>query len=138
MNQSTPIIVKVVVDRPLPEAFDYLWDKRILRVMPQVGMLVEVPFGRINVPGLVIEVTTYSHLNDSKLKTVLQVAPLNPLDSRLMELAYFASQYYIHGLGETIVSAIPKWWRTTSNWSKSLDRLKLETKGLIELKARDI
>ncbi len=137
MNQSTPIIVKVVVDRPLPEAFDYLWDKRILRVMPQVGMLVEVPFGRINVPGLVIEVTTYSHLNDSKLKTVLQVAPLNPLDSRLMELAYFASQYYIHGLGETIVSAIPKWWRTTSNWSKSLDRLKLETKGLIELKAKE-
>jgi primosomal protein N' (replication factor Y) len=137
LNQSTPIIVKVVVDRPLPEAFDYLWDKRILRVMPQVGMLVEVPFGRINVPGLVIEVTTYSHLNDSKLKTVLQVAPLNPLDSRLMELAYFASQYYIHGLGETIVSAIPKWWRTTSNWSKSLDRLKLETKGLIELKAKE-
>ncbi len=137
MNQSTPIIVKVVVDRPLPEAFDYLWDKKILRAMPKVGMLVEVPFGRINVPGLVIEVTTYSHLNDSKLKTVLQVAPLNPLDSRLMELAYFASQYYIHGLGETIVSAIPKWWRTTSNWSKSLDRLKLETKGLIELKAKE-
>lgn len=129
LNQSTPIIVKVVVDRPLAEAFDYLWDKETFRGLPQVGMLVEVPFGRTNLPGLVIEVTTYSDFNYSKLKEVLQVAPLNPLDSRLMELAHFASQYYVHGLGETIVSAIPKWWRTTSNWGKSLDQLKLETKG---------
>ena len=137
MNQLTPIIVKVVVDRPLPEAFDYLWDKEILRAMPHVGMLVEIPFGRTNLPGLVIEVTTYSHLAVSKLKKVLQVAPINPLDGRLMELAHFASQYYVHGLGETIVSAIPKWWRTTSNWSKSLDQLKLETRGVTETKAEE-
>ena len=97
-----------MVDRPLPEAFDYLWDKATLRGAPQIGMLVEVPFGRTNLPGIVIEVTTYSQLNESKLKKVMQVAPLNPLNSRLMELAYFASQYYVHGLGETILSTIPK------------------------------
>ena len=98
-------------------------------------MLVEVPFGRTSLTGLIIEVTTHSYLNDSKLRKVLQVAPLIPLDGRLMELAHFASQYYVYGLGETIVSAIPKWWRTTSNWSKSLDQLKLETKGASESKA---
>ncbi|WP_286223758.1 replication restart helicase PriA [Polynucleobacter sp. HIN6] len=137
MNQSAPIIVKVVVDRPLPEAFDYLWDKETLRAIPQVGMLVEVPFGRTNLPGIVIEVTTYSHLNDSKLKKVLQIAPLNPIDNRLMELAHFASQYYLHGLGETIVSAIPKWWRTASNWNKPLDYLNLKTKDATESKAKE-
>jgi primosomal protein N' (replication factor Y) (superfamily II helicase) len=127
LNQSTPIIVKVVVDRPLQEAFDYLWNQESLQVKPQTGMLVEVPFGRISLVGIIIEVTTYSQLNQSKLKGVLRVAPLIPLDGRLIELGYFASQYYIHGLGETLVSAIPKWWRTSSNWRKSQEQLS-ETK----------
>lgn len=100
-------------------------------------MLVEVPFGRTNLPGLIVEVTTCSHLNDSKLKKVLRVAPLSPLDGHLMELAYFASQYYVHGLGETIVSTIPKWLRTPSNWNKSFDQLKLETKGPAELRVKE-
>ena len=95
-------------------------------------MLVEVPFGRTNLPGLVIGVNTHSQLKISQLKEVLQVAPLIPLDSRSMELAHFASQYYVHGLGETIVSAIPKWWRTTSNWGKSLGQIGLATKNAVE------
>ena len=132
MNQSKSVIVKVVVDRPLPEAFDYLWDQERLRATPQKGMLVEVPFGRTNLPGLVIGVNTHSQLKISQLKEVLQVAPLIPLDSRSMELAHFASQYYVHGLGETIVSAIPKWWRTTSNWGKSLGQIGLATKNAVE------
>jgi primosomal protein N' (replication factor Y) len=123
LNQSTRIIVKVVVDRPLQEAFDYLWNQDSLRVKPQIGMLVEVPFGRISLVGLIIEVTTYSELKQSKLKAVLRVAPLIPLNDRLMELGYFASQYYIHGLGETLVSAIPKWWRTSTHWNRPLQQL---------------
>jgi len=129
LNQSTPIIVKVVVDRPLQEAFDYLWNQESIRVKPQIGMLVEVPFGRLSLVGLIIEVTTYSELKQSKFKEVLQVAPLIPLNDRLMELGYFASQYYIHGLGETLVSAIPKWWRTSSNWSKPPDKLSTTKKA---------
>jgi primosomal protein N' (replication factor Y) len=132
LNQSKSAIVKVVVDRPLPEAFDYLWDQEKLRTTPQNGMLVEVPFGRTNLPGLVIGVNAHSQLKNSQLKEVLQVAPLIPLDSRSMELAHFVSQYYVHGLGETIVSAIPKWWRTTSNWGKSLGQIGLATKNAVE------
>lgn len=137
LNQPIPIIVKVVVDRPLREAFDYLWDKEALRARPQIGMLVEVPFGRTNLPGLIIEVTTYSELKQSKLKKVIQASPLIPLDSRLMELAQFASQYYVHGLGETIVSAIPKWWRTTSNWSKPASQLDAAKKAATQSKGKD-
>ena len=46
MTQSAPIIVKVVVDRPLNDAFDYLWNSASLGAKPEIGMLVEVPFGR--------------------------------------------------------------------------------------------
>ena len=123
MNQSAPIIVKVVVDRPLNDAFDYLWNSASLGAKPEIGMLVEVPFGRTNLIGLIIEVSSYTQINQTKLKNVLQVAPLIPLDSRLMQLGYFASQYYIHGLGETLISAIPKWWRTSTHWNKPLEQL---------------
>ncbi|MBU6322728.1 MAG: DEAD/DEAH box helicase family protein, partial [Burkholderiales bacterium] len=123
MNQSAPIIVKVVVDRPLNDAFDYLWNSASLGAKPEIGMLVEVPFGRTNLIGLIIEVSSYTQINQTKLKNVLQVAPLIPLDSRLMQLGYFASQYYIHGLGETLISAIPKWWRTSTHWNKPLQQL---------------
>ncbi|MFZ9326013.1 MAG: replication restart helicase PriA [Polynucleobacter sp.] len=123
MNQSAPIIVKVVVDRPLNDAFDYSWNSASLNAKPEIGMLVEVPFGRTNLVGLIIEVSSYTQINQTKLKNVLQVAPLIPLDSRLMQLGYFASQYYIHGLGETLISAIPKWWRTSTHWNKPLEQL---------------
>ncbi|NCZ77577.1 MAG: primosomal protein N', partial [Burkholderiaceae bacterium] len=123
MNQSAPIIVKVVVDRPLNDAFDYSWNSASLGAKPEIGMLVEVPFGSTNLVGLIIEVSSYTQINQTKLKNVLQVAPLIPLDSRLMQLGYFASQYYIHGLGETLISAIPKWWRTSTHWNKPLQQL---------------
>jgi len=137
LNQSTPAIVKVVVDRPLHEAFDYLWDTESLRAKPQAGMLVEVPFGRVNLPGLIVEVCTHSVLKESKIKKVLRIAPLIPLDRHLMELAFFASQYYVRGLGETIVSSIPKWWRTTSHWDKSPDHLIRTDKGGPQLVAKE-
>ena len=133
LNQSTPIIVKVVVDRPLRDAFDYVWDIFALKAKPQVGALVEVPFGRAKLPGIVIKVTTHSDLDINKIKAVLQVAPFRPLDPFLMELANFASQYYFHGLGETIVAAIPKWWRTTSHWNKSPDQLDMGIKPMPRL-----
>ena len=84
-----------------------------------------------------VEVTTYSELKQSKLKKVIQASPLIPLDSRLMELAQFASQYYVHGLGETIVSAIPKWWRTTSNWSKPASQLDAAKKAATQSKGKN-
>ncbi len=91
MNQSAPIIVKVVVDRPLNDAFDYSWNSASLGANPEIGMLVEVPFGRTNLVGLIIEVSSYTQIIQTKLKDVRQRAPVNPPDSRLMQLGYLAS-----------------------------------------------
>jgi hypothetical protein len=36
-------VVQVVVDKPLAQAFDYLWNKEVLGVDPEIGHIVEVP-----------------------------------------------------------------------------------------------
>ncbi|WP_353427512.1 primosomal protein N' [Polynucleobacter sp. MWH-UH19D] len=115
---SLPIVVQVVVDKPLAQGFDYLWDKTMLGLDPQIGHVVEVPFGRSSLVGVVIKVSTHSEYEISKLKAVVKVAPLPPIDQAALRLMNFASQYYIHGLGETIIPAIPQMWKKPVNWEK--------------------
>ena len=115
---APPIVVQVVVDKPLAQGFDYLWDQARLLVYPEIGQIVEVPFGRSTLVGIVIKVSTYSDYDIDKLKPVLQLAPLPPIDSAALRLLNFASQYYIHGLGETIIPMIPQMWKKPSSWGK--------------------
>lgn len=113
-----PIVVQVVVDKPLAQGFDYLWDELALGSMPQVGTIVEVPFGRGLLVGIVIKVSAYSDYDIDKLKGVTKVAPLPPLDPAVLRLMNFASQYYIHTLGETIIPTIPQMWKKPDDWEK--------------------
>lgn len=115
---TPPIVVQVVVDKPLAQGFDYLWDEALLGSPPTVGALVEVPFGRTSLVGMVIKVSAHSDYEVDKLKRVSRVAPLPPLDPAVLRLMNFASQYYIHALGETIIPAIPQMWKKPDDWEK--------------------
>ena len=114
----SPIVVQVVVDKPLAQGFDYLWDEDLLGGLPEVGALVEVPFGRSSLVGVVIKVSAHSAYEIDKLKRVSRVAPLSPLDPAVLRLMNFASQYYVHALGETIIPTIPLMWKKPSEWEK--------------------
>jgi primosomal protein N' (replication factor Y) (superfamily II helicase) len=116
-------VVQVVVDKPLAQGFDYLWEQAKLGAQPEIGQVVEVPFGRSNLIGVIIKVSTHSELDKDKLKSVSKVAPLPPLDAGALRLMNFASQYYIHGLGETIIPAIPQAWKKSSGWEKAISKL---------------
>ena len=113
-----PTVVQVVVDKPLSQGFDYLWDLEKLGLPPEIGHIVEVPFGRSSLVGMVIKVSTHSDFEIDKLKTVTQVAPLVPIDPAALRLMNFASQYYIHALGETIIPTIPQMWKKALDWEK--------------------
>jgi len=113
-----PVIVQVVVDKPLAQGFDYLWDKDLLGGLPEVGTIVEVPFGRSLLVGMVIKVSAHSEFEIDKLKSISRVAPLPPLDPAVLRLMNFASHYYIHALGETIIPAIPQMWKKADDWEK--------------------
>jgi primosomal protein N' (replication factor Y) len=115
---SPPIVVQVVVDKPLAQGFDYLWDAQKLGHEPTIGQLVAVPFGRSSLIGIVIKVSAHSDIDIEKLKEVEAIAPLPPLDSAALRLMNFASQYYIHALGETIIPTIPQMWKKPEDWEK--------------------
>ncbi|MBU3537704.1 primosomal protein N' [Polynucleobacter sp. UK-Gri1-W3] len=113
-----PIVVQVIIDKPLAQGFDYLWDENLLGGLPVVGSIVEVPFGRSMLVGMVIKVSAYSDYEIDKLKGVTKVPPLPPLDPAVLRLMNFASQYYIHALGETIIPTIPQMWKKPDDWEK--------------------
>jgi primosomal protein N' (replication factor Y) len=125
-----PIVVQVVIDKPLAQGFDYLWDAEKLGKLPEIGNVVEVPFARGRAIGLVIKVSDRSEYELSKLKYIERVAPLPPFDPALLRLMSFTSQYYIHALGETILPVIPKMWKKADNWEKIPEKLvSAEKKG---------
>ena len=120
-----PTVVQVVIDKPLAQGFDYLWDAEKLGKLPEIGNVVAVPFARSKVIGLVIKVSNHSDYELSKLKSVESLAPLPVFDPGLLRLMNFASQYYVHALGETILPVIPQMWKKADDWKKIPERLKL-------------
>jgi len=108
--------VQVVLDKPLVQGFDYIWDINELGCTPTVGQLVEVPFGRTNTVGIVIKVSNHSDYEHSKLKKVSLQAPLPPLDSKTLGMLNFASQYYFSTLGEIALPSIPAYWKKPKKW----------------------
>ena len=75
---TKPLIVQVAVDKPLRQFFDYVWSSEKLGRDPVIGQLVEVPFGRGSLVGVVAKVSDYSSLEEDKLKAVTQLAPVPP------------------------------------------------------------
>ena len=118
-----PTVVQVVIDKPLAQGFDYLWDAEKLGRLPEIGTVVAVPFARSKVIGLVIKVSSHSDYEISKLKSVESLAPLPVFDPALLRLMNFASQYYVHALGETILPVIPQMWKKSDDWEKIPEKL---------------
>jgi primosomal protein N' (replication factor Y) len=120
---SKPIVVQVVIDKPLAQGFDYLWDVEKLGKFPEIGNVVEVSFARSKTIGIVIKVSNHSDYDLAKLKFIERLAPLPAFDPALLRLMNFASQYYIHALGETILPVIPQMWKKAEDWEKIPEKL---------------
>jgi primosomal protein N' (replication factor Y) len=125
-----PIVVQVVIDKPLAQGFDYLWDVDKLGKLPEIGNIVEVPFARSKEVGLVIKVSDHSQYEIQKLKSVERLAPLPEFDPALLRLMSFVSHYYIHALGETVLPVIPQMWKKADNWEKIPQRLESAEKKI--------
>ena len=123
-----PIVVQVVIDKPLAQGFDYLWDAEKLGKLPAVGIVVEVPFARSKAIGLVIKVSDHSEYELAKLKSIDRLAPLPLLDPAVLRLMNFASQYYVHALGETVLPSIPRMWKKADEWEKIPKKIELAEK----------
>jgi primosomal protein N' (replication factor Y) len=131
-----PIFVQVILDKPLVQGFDYIWDANALGPAPDIGQLVEVPFGRTNAVGIVIKVSDCSGYDVNKLRTVKQIAPLPPLDGKSLSMLNFVSQYYFSALGETSLPTIPAYWKKPKTWESQLKKRQNTQKKKTEVEAQ--
>ncbi|VXC56670.1 Primosomal protein N' [Burkholderia sp. 8Y] len=114
----TDVFVRVAVDQPMPVLFDYRY---ALPTEPTVGALVEVPFGRRDVVGLICEVTSATDVPPNKLRDVTRIChECPPLSAHWIALARFAADYYQRGLGEVALPALPQALRDASRWNRLL------------------
>ncbi len=109
---STPIL-RIALDVPTREIFDYLPSKQTDLSKLQPGIRFQVPFGKRKLVGMLIEITDKSDLPVSRLKKVLECLDDTPVISRdTLKLLQWAAEYYHHPLGDVVVNALPTLLRT--------------------------
>lgn len=116
---ATPITVKVAIDKPLFQLFDYTWDVDSLQTYPCLGQIVKVEFGKKLEAGIVLqENVTNTCASDQKriLKPVLEVAPHIQVSQQIINLCQFASRYYLKPIGEVLFSSLPANWKRPEKW----------------------
>lgn len=95
-------------------------------VVPQVGQLVVVPFGRREAVGVVTAVAAQTELATDKVKDVVALrGQLPPVSAQWLALCGFAADYYQRPLGEVMLPSLPKNLRalTTVALDKALKAL---------------
>ena len=103
-SQPTERVVRVAVNRPLRQLFDYAVPED-MRV-PAPGTLLKVPFGSTAVPAICVERANAASA-DVALKPIERVLGDRPaLTPELISLLRWASNYYHHPLGEVLFTAL--------------------------------
>ncbi|KAF1006819.1 MAG: Primosomal protein N' [Burkholderia gladioli] len=106
--------VRAALDHPLETLFDYRYRGAL---PPRVGMLVQVPFGKRLVVGLVCEVTAHTEVPENRLREVAAIcAELPPLAGDWLDLVNFAADYYQRSRGEVALPALPQALRDAERW----------------------
>ena len=101
-------MLKVALDTPLRQLFDYLppVGRDPAALVP--GMRVEVPFGRRTLIGMLIERADRSELPAARLRAAGAVLDTEPvLDATTFGLVRWAADYYHHPIGEAFAAALP-------------------------------
>lgn len=114
-------IANIAVCLPLEKTFHYIVPEAMKESI-QIGMRVLVPFRGRKVTGFVIELTNQPPKEfEGRLKeieAILDEAPL--IDSQMLSLYKWISDYYIYPLGEVIKTGIPPGLQLKSKWLLSL------------------
>jgi len=102
------VILRLALPSPLRRLFDYRAPPQSSHVRFTPGMRLRVPFGRREMIGVLIEVADHSEVPADKLKPAIALLdPVSPLPDSLFKLCLWTSQYYQHGLGDTLSWALP-------------------------------
>ena len=98
----------IVIAVPLRQAFTYHSNQQIIP-----GTRVAVKFGRTNKLGIVIEVISKTDIKTKPINMVLDDLPI--FSKTELKIFRWASNYYLHPIGEVISSFLPTNLRQTKN-----------------------
>nr|WP_156545898.1 primosomal protein N' [Cupriavidus sp. D384] len=111
---SSPRIVRVALDTPADDCFDYLADDGVTP-----GELVVVPFGKRQVVGVAVALVDNSDVPEDKLRPVVErIGWMPPLSTQWLALSRFAARYYHRRLGEVMLPALPPSLRESETWER--------------------
>ncbi len=103
---SAATILRVAIDAPVMQAFDYLAPSS---GTARPGQRVLVPFRNSRRVGVVLALATHSDVPTGKLRHALELLDPEPLlDEKLMALLTWAAGYYQHPPGEVFATALPR------------------------------
>ena len=102
MNPKETSIVKVAIDVPIDDFFDYQCAENV-----SLGQAVLVPFGSRKVMGIVAEVDSSTELEAHQVKKIIRVDNDILFNEELFKLFKFVSSYYHYPIGQTIHIAVP-------------------------------
>lgn len=101
-------ILRLAIPSPLRRLFDYLPPEATETANLQPGIRVLVPFGNREVIGVLVEISSSSELELSKLKKAKQILDANPpLSPILFKVIRWAVSYYQHPEGDAFQQALP-------------------------------
>jgi len=112
MSGDAEIFANVVIPSPLKHPLTYTVPPAI-RQQVCVGARVLIPLGNRKVIGIVFELLGTTSLTKCReILTILDDQPV--LDSHLLQLSQWMSQYYVSTIGEVLAAVLPPSLRTES------------------------
>ncbi len=105
---NSPSVLIIALPIPLYQTFEYLPAKDLDFKHYKIGTRVRVQFGARKLIGLIIKKAANSSLPINKLKRVTEVLDDEPIfDKALLELLFWAAEYYQQAIGEVLFTALP-------------------------------
>lgn len=111
VGQHVGELLEVAVSLPLDELYTYR--NPCPRIRVELGTEVIVPFGARTVTGFVVG---YAHSAPVELRDIVEVVGDGPaVDSEVLELCRWISDYYVAPLGEVIRASLPRGERAAAS-----------------------
>jgi primosomal protein N' (replication factor Y) len=102
------LILRIALDTPLRQLFDYLPPSDIGAAQLQPGVRLWVPFGPRRLVGVLIATSAHSEVTHTKLRRAHALIDAEPVfDIALFALLQWSAEYYRHPLGEVLAAALP-------------------------------
>jgi primosomal protein N' (replication factor Y) len=129
--QAAGPVLRVAMDMPRHNLFDYLPPMGLEAGEVPIGARVRVPMGARECIGVVVAHADEPSVSRGALKPIhALIDPDSLLGAPLMRLLRWTSQYYHHSLGEVIASALPKALRTGAPAVPAIELWRVSSAGM--------